>query len=170
MLLLSLNTAISWNIPEPVCNPLHWQRARHPDGGIQNIHASARKTFLWLGKYLPGSPCGLSVPKTNKQTYKQGNAIIISDGNCKLAARQVGCVCGGGGGGGALTRTTEDHWNPRGMSPDVHGLVLLSKGLRFKKSMLTSQTEHRILFTGSMYPVGSNLNYLTPFTMTNRKD
>lgn len=63
---------------------------------------------------------------------------------------------------GRLTRTAEDHRDPRGMSPDVYGLVLFGEGLRFKESILTGQTEHRILFTGSMNPVGSNLNYFTP--------
>lgn len=57
--------AIPWNIPGPVCNPLHWHRALRPAGEIQNIHASALKTVLWQGKDLPGSPSDLRVAKTN---------------------------------------------------------------------------------------------------------
>lgn len=68
------------------------------------------------------------------------------------------------------TWTAEDHRNPRGMSADVYGLVLFGEGLRFKESILTGQTEHRIVFAWSMNPVGSNLNDFTPLTVKIREN
>lgn len=68
-----------------------------------------------------------------------------------------------------LTRTAEDHGNPRGMPPDVYGLVLFGEGLWFKEPILTGQTEHRILLAGSMNPVSSNLNYFTPLIVINKQ-
>lgn len=64
-----------------------------------------------------------------------------------------------------LTRTAEDHGNPRGMPPDVYGLVLFGEGLWFKEPILTGQTEHRILLARPMNPVSSNLNYFTPLVI-----
>lgn len=55
------------------------------------------------------------------------------------------------------------------MSPNIHSLVLFGEGLRFKESILTGQTEHRIVFAGSMNPVGSNLNYFTPLTVKRKE-